>query len=105
MKLAEKMVKLLDVSNVELHEEDVDSTKLGILSNKAYEKVHKLDKDFVGTPDYMGLAYFWNHAYRHYLRDCTPLERQKVHQAFLDQKLDLQAESDKHEEIIKKLVK
>ena len=43
----------------------------------------ELDRSFIGTQDYMGAAYFWNHEYRHYLRDASPYRRKLVHNAFL----------------------
>jgi len=34
------------------------------LTVNAYSEVHKLDRTLVGTPDYMGLAYFWGRRFR-----------------------------------------
>ena len=62
----------------------------------------KLDQTFVGTADYMGLTYFWAYGYRHYLRDATPLQRQKVHHSFLKANLELDGESENHWKIIQR---
>jgi serine/threonine protein kinase len=35
----------------------------------------------VGTPDYMGLAYWWGQAYKHALREATTKQRKKAHDA------------------------
>jgi hypothetical protein len=96
MKLTEKILNEYDFDKYE----DDDLTKLGILTSKAYAKVNDIDKKFVGTPDYMGLAYFWGQAYKHYLRDTSAVKRQQVHKEFLANKLDLTGESDKHQEIV-----
>ena len=36
-----------------------------------FEAIQKLDKSYVGTSNYMGLAYFWDHEVKHCLRDAT----------------------------------
>jgi hypothetical protein len=63
------------------------------------------DRKFIGTPYYQGRAYFWNHEYRHFLRDCTNSDRKKVHDLFLRQGLDLASESLAHELILKNVFK
>ena len=52
-----------------------------------YKQIHKLDKSYVGTNNYMGLAYFWDHEIKHWLRDATPYERVKIHKLFLANKI------------------
>jgi hypothetical protein len=69
---------------------------------KAYEAIMWLDAAFIGTPDYMGMAWFWNYEYRHYLRDATHRQRQRVHAALLKAGLPVEGESDEHEAIILK---
>jgi len=56
---------------------------LNTISNAAFSKMYELDKQFIGTENYMGLAYYWNYEYRHYLRDAKPYIRMKVHNSFL----------------------
>ena len=48
-----------------------------------FESIQKLDKSFVGTKHYMGLAYFWDHEVKHWLRDATPFQRVKAHKLFM----------------------
>ena len=67
----------------------------------AFNAIFKLDKTFIGTRNYLGLAYFWAHEYRHYLRDCTMAKRRTVHKKWLQSGLDLEGISDKHLSIIK----
>lgn len=61
-----------------------------------------IDRAFVGTPHYMGLAYFWHYDYRHYLRDAKPRKRVRIHNAFLDAGLGLGDSSAAHEAIIQR---
>jgi len=70
----------------------------------AYLKVLKLDDTLVGGPNYMGVAYFWNHEYRHYLRDASEVERVRVHKKLLKAGLKVDGCSKKHEQIIIKEV-
>jgi hypothetical protein len=60
----------------------------------------RIDSAMVGTPDYMGLAYWWSHEYKYDLRAATPRERKRAHDAILDAGLELDGESDEHERII-----
>lgn len=78
---------------------------LETLSWAALEKLNQLDRSFVGTEDYMGLAYFWNHEYKHYLRDASITQKRRVHNHFLKNGLALAGESDEHERIVKRFVK
>ena len=48
-----------------------------------FEAIQKLDQSFVGTKNYMGLAYFWDHEIKHWLRDATPYQRVKAHKLFM----------------------
>ena len=71
------------------------------LSSNAFSKIQELDNTFIGTPDYMGVAYFWGcHGVKHYLRDATFTERCEVHRKWLEAGLDLIAETDEHYRII-----
>ena len=72
------------------------SINLNAVSWKANEAVLNLDKSFVGTPDYMGVAYFWNYAYRHYLRDASIAQRRRVHKKMLDCGLAVDGASEMH---------
>lgn len=54
--------------------------------------------------EYNGYTYFWNHEYRHYLRDTTDNKRKDVLKQFLDNNLELAGESSAHLEIIKNIL-
>lgn len=56
------------------------------------------------SPEYDGVAYYWSHAYRHSLRDCTAEQRQAVRDALIAAKLPLDGESTHHEAIIDGIV-
>jgi hypothetical protein len=60
----------------------------------------ELDKSFIGTPDYMGIAYFWNYEYRHYLRDATRYRRRLVHKKLVEAGLDLVGYTPAHTAIV-----
>ena len=70
------------------------SINLETASWNATEAIRQLDKSFVGTPDYMGVAYFWSHEFKHWLRDCTVAERKRVHLLWLKNNLSFEAGID-----------
>ena len=72
---------------------------------EGYTQVKKLDEEFVGTLNYMGLGWFWNYEYRHYLRDATFPQRKKVHKKFVKANLPTDGESPAHLSIIEKVLK
>lgn len=73
------------------------------LTSTAYYALHALDeKTLVGTPDYLGLAFFWNYEYRHYLREATPKQRKLVHDLLIEAGLSLDGASPDHAAIIEK---
>ena len=74
---------------------------LETISSTAYQAINKLDKSLIGTKDYMGIAWFHNHEYRHYMRDISVSKRRKIHQALIKDKLQLDGESIQHLFIIK----
>jgi hypothetical protein len=41
---------------------------LNVVTFDAFCALNALDKTFVGTPNYMGVAFFWGHGVKHYLR-------------------------------------
>ena len=69
---------------------------------EVFTALTKIDDTFVGTPDYMGIAYFWGWEYRHYLRSTSFHKRKKVHSAFIKSGLPLEGESEKHFTIVKR---
>lgn len=64
-----------------------------------------LDKSFIGTPDYMGHAYFWAYEYRHYLRDSSRYRRRLVHKHLMAAGLEPGGESPAHAAIITRYAK
>ena len=61
---------------------------LGEITMQATIEVYKVDKTFVGTKDYMGVAYFWGHEYKHTMRDLSHAKRRKIHNLGLDRDID-----------------
>ena len=45
----------------------------------SYGLVMDLDTSLIGTRNYMGLAYFWDHDVKHTMREMTPKFRKVVH--------------------------
>lgn len=73
------------------------------ITSEAYQKLLDLDRTFVNTKDYMGVAYFWSHAYKHSLRDASQEQRQATHEAFRKAGLELAGESAAHDKIIREM--
>tara|TARA_R100000654_G_scaffold39856_1_gene65705 strand:+ start:461 stop:742 length:282 start_codon:yes stop_codon:yes gene_type:complete len=61
---------------------------LGEITMGARVKVLRLDKKFIGTEHYMGVAYFWGHEYKHTMRDLSYAKRRKIHNLGLDRDID-----------------
>jgi len=72
------------------------------LSSPAIQRLRAMDDAFVGTPNYMGIVYFWNIEYKFSLRDAPPSKRIEVHNAFLKAGLDVSGVSSKHAAILRK---
>ena len=53
------------------------------MTYNAFAAVRELDLQFVGTDQYMGVAYFWHHEYKHTLRQATPRQRRITHHKIL----------------------
>lgn len=82
-----------------------DLRNVGSIPMNSWMMIHELDQKLTGTPDYMGMTYFWGYEYRHYLRDASPSQRRRVHKQFLDQGLDVAGESQEHLRIIRSVLK
>jgi len=52
----------------------------------------------------IGNDWFWNHAYRHYMRDASLEQRNKVKAQFIKEDLELDGESPRHSAIISSIV-
>jgi hypothetical protein len=63
-------------------------------------KFLELDASFIGTPDYMGIAYFWHYDFRHYLRDSSRYRRRLVHKHLIEAGLAPDGNTKEHESII-----
>lgn len=75
---------------------------LNKITIEAYKQLNKLDETFIGTPNYLGIAYFWDLEYKHYLRDVTIQTRVKIHNELLKFDLNVGEVSPLHKEIITK---
>tara|TARA_R110000803_G_scaffold162144_1_gene225757 strand:- start:290 stop:535 length:246 start_codon:yes stop_codon:yes gene_type:complete len=73
---------------------------LETISSEAYKALHALDKTYIGTEDYMGIAWYHAHEFRHYMRDTTIAKRRNIHKILLSLDLPLNGDSDEHAEII-----
>tara|TARA_R110001599_G_scaffold305356_1_gene511688 strand:+ start:182 stop:823 length:642 start_codon:yes stop_codon:yes gene_type:complete len=108
---ANKLRDLIPDLAEEEEEESEYFIDLNTTTNNATNELFDLDKKFVGTPDYLGLAFFWGYEFKYWLRDCTVAERKKVHSEWLKQGLDFAADSDNgidcapHWKIIKQVCK
>jgi len=78
---------------------------LNNITLKAFADIYELDKSYLGTPNYLGIAYFWNYEYRHYLRDTTNHKRKRVHDLFLREGLEVAGSSGRHLELIQYVTK
>jgi hypothetical protein len=73
------------------------------LTFRATMILHRIDDSMIGTPDYMGLAYWWADEYKHHLRAATPAERKRAHDKLIAEGLALDGVSDRHQQIIYKI--
>jgi hypothetical protein len=77
---------------------------INALKPDAIDALHRADKTLIGTTAYMGIAWFWNNDYKHYLRgDIRPITfatRRKVHNAWLRAGLDVEGSSPAHKAIL-----
>jgi hypothetical protein len=81
------------------------SINLNAISWGATSEIYKLDKKFVGTEDYMGVAYFWSHEYKHTLRDVTISQRRRIHKKALNLGLDFTEVGASQWELMSKVLK
>lgn len=58
------------------------------------------DEAKLGTAEYTGHAWFWNHFYRHEMRQALPATRKKIHDALIAAGLKLDDEGQEHDRII-----
>jgi hypothetical protein len=68
-------------------------------------KLLALDANFIGTPDYMGISYFWHYDFRHYLRDSSRYRRRLVHKNLIAAGLDPAGNTPAHDAIVRRYAK
>lgn len=81
------------------------SINLNAISWGASGEIYKLDKKFIGTQDYMGVAYFWSHEYKHILRDMSITQRRRVHKKALKLGIDFTEVGAKQWELLSEILK
>ena len=57
---------------------------LKTVSQEAFDHIWNLDRDFIGTDNYLGVAYFWHHAFRYHMREATISQRRRVHKKLIE---------------------
>jgi len=87
------------MSKVKLNNPQAFKVSLNI-TQKAFDKIYLLDTKFIGTYNYMGIAYFWAIDYKHTMRDLSEADRRRVHNMWLDYNLDVSEASELHEELL-----
>ena len=75
------------------------------VSGNVYIELTKIDHKHIGTSSYSGIAYFWNSAYKHLLRDAVPFNRRRVHARFINECLKVDGKSNQHKRIITEVLK
>ena len=83
----------------------MDALNLNNITRDAFLKIYEIDRNFIGSFSYMGIAYFWSYEYRHYLRDASISKRRIIHNTFLNNGLNIEDSSEKHFTIIKQILK
>jgi len=60
-----------------------DVITMNTASWKATQDLYALDRTYVGTEHYLGLAYYWDHEVKHWMRDASTAKRKKIHELLL----------------------
>lgn len=77
---------------------NLNSTKI---TPTAYIGIYELDEKYIGTADYLGVAFFWHPEYKHTgLREATPSVRRLAHRRLLAAGLRVWERSGAHLDII-----
>ena len=76
--------------------------KLGGVTFPALCKISEIDRDFVGSDNYIGVAYFWSQKHPQKARLCKAsiAARRRVHNALMREGLDLEGDTGIHRSII-----
>jgi len=48
-----------------------------------WSRLWKLDKKLIGTKEYMGFAWFWDHEIKFYMRESTAKDKKYIHDSFI----------------------
>ena len=79
---------------------------LNTASWEATRHLLALDQNFVGTEDYLGLAYFWKScSLKWCLREATVAKRKKIHRLWLLENLPMTCETRRHWELVAQVLK
>ena len=78
---------------------------LDITSMDQMIELDRFDRTQIGTPNYLGIAYFWHYDFRHHLRDVSYSIRKKVHHALVKNNLALDEYSAEHLSIVERITK
>ena len=76
------------------------SINIDTITEPAAKAIYDLDETFVGTANYMGVAWYWSYEYRHVLRMASFHQRKRVHHAMLAARLPLNGDSPAHNAVI-----
>lgn len=73
----------------------------------AMMKLTEADRQLVGTPDYMGLAWFWksSNPQKQVFSTASIKNRRKIHNEYLAQGLDIDGDSGIHRMIVHRILK
>ena len=81
------------------------SINLDVLPWDATDALIRHDLEQVGTLGYLGVAYFWAHDYKHFLRPMSVAGKRWVHTKLLEEGLSPEGVSDRHQLIIEQASK
>jgi len=70
------------------------------ISHEMHLKLLAMDRENVGTPDYMGLAYFWHYDYRHLCRPLSTARCRKAHELILKAGLHPAESTPAHDRVL-----
>ena len=73
----------------------------------AMMKLTEADRQLIGTPDYMGLAWFWkfSNPQKQVFSTASIKNRRKIHNEYLAQGLDIDGDSGIHRMIVHRILK
>tara|TARA_R110000796_G_scaffold189362_1_gene306229 strand:- start:288 stop:542 length:255 start_codon:yes stop_codon:yes gene_type:complete len=63
----------------------MSNINLNTLSSEANHALLKLDNTLIGTPNYMGIQYFWACDYKYMgVREASPFKLRRIHRLILE---------------------